>query len=827
MKHYIGIDLGTTNSVISSFNGSETRIWKSPEGQTDVTPSALFIDKRGNKFCGQKAYNFSSQYPDNSATLFKRLMGTSTPISFAGITMTPEECSSEVLKTLFGYLPDEIRNNEDTATVITVPAAFNQMQNAATLAAAQMAGLGNVALMQEPVAAIMCIMKSQKQDGNFLVYDLGGGTLDIAIAESIGGKVNLLAHGGIAVCGGRDFDRLIFNSVVAPWISKNFNLPVDYKGALQYKLFHRLAQRAVEDAKIALSSKEIATIALSEIQAMSKDLDGNELYLDVAFTRDDYNKIIDNMINETIEAAREIINKSGLSVYDFDKVVFIGGPTGYKPLRDKVSKELGIPASYEINPMTAVADGASIFAESIDWATKSHNRKSTSNEMKAVEKLGLSFKYIQRTNSENAKIAISINNHTGEYFIEIRCNETGWISGKMKIKNGMQTQVPLSKNGDNAFSVTIVDSTGKNVQIDDSMIIITKTMATVGAIPSSHSIGIETKDRLGGAMMLEYIVREGDPLPKKGTIKFKSETTIRAGSLDSLAFKLWEGEVESPIEDNRYIGALPITGQDLDDQDIHSGADIDCTYEVSDSNSMFIEVAIPSIGATFTGKNFYSYQEGQIDLTTASDMLYDKAESLLERIEQLENKVNDPRLQRAREKTESAINSIDNKVDAEDVKKASEDVEQAKKYISQARKDNLSTIRKMELDNAIQFFFESVANYASEAESSNFNTLVAYANKVINGDNSAFEVQLQEINSLTFKILFKQDWFIIDMFRNYTENPFMYTNLNLFNLLKAQGLLCIKNDDIEGLRSVIFALHDIRMSTGDDEGLMMANIIRG
>ena len=66
---YIGIDLGTTNSVISSFNGSETRIWKSPEGQTDVTPSALFIDKRGNKFCGQKAYNFSSQYPDNSATL--------------------------------------------------------------------------------------------------------------------------------------------------------------------------------------------------------------------------------------------------------------------------------------------------------------------------------------------------------------------------------------------------------------------------------------------------------------------------------------------------------------------------------------------------------------------------------------------------------------------------------------------------------------------------------------------------------------------------------------------------------------------------------------
>jgi molecular chaperone DnaK len=126
---------------------------------------------------------------------------------------------------LFGYLPEEIRNDPDTGTVITVPAAFNQMQKDATMAAAEMAGLGKVALMQEPVAAVMSVMRHRKGDGMFLVYDLGGGTLDIAIAESISGRVNLLAHGGIAMCGGRDFDRLLLDSVVKPWLMRTLTCP--------------------------------------------------------------------------------------------------------------------------------------------------------------------------------------------------------------------------------------------------------------------------------------------------------------------------------------------------------------------------------------------------------------------------------------------------------------------------------------------------------------------------------------------------------------------------------------------------------------------------
>src|SRR5215472_12707981 len=113
MTSYVGIDLGSTNSAICSYDGDTIRLYKSPE-QHDVTPSVIFVDRRGNKYVGARAYDNASRSPDNVAMWFKRLMGTSTPVALpgAGLTMTPEECSAEILRTLFSYLPEDIRNDE-------------------------------------------------------------------------------------------------------------------------------------------------------------------------------------------------------------------------------------------------------------------------------------------------------------------------------------------------------------------------------------------------------------------------------------------------------------------------------------------------------------------------------------------------------------------------------------------------------------------------------------------------------------------------------------------------------------------------------------------
>ena len=203
MKRYVGIDLGTTNSVICTFDGKETQVFKSPE-MNDVTPSVIYVDKRGNRFYGRRAYDMAPLNEKNSASLFKRYLGTNMKFTLQGQEMTPEECSAEILRVLFGYLPPEIANDPETATVITVPAAFNQMKKDATLEAARLAGIDPVTLMQEPVAAVMSVMKASPGEKRFLIYDLGGGTFDVSIAESIGSRVNLLAQGGREMCGGRD-----------------------------------------------------------------------------------------------------------------------------------------------------------------------------------------------------------------------------------------------------------------------------------------------------------------------------------------------------------------------------------------------------------------------------------------------------------------------------------------------------------------------------------------------------------------------------------------------------------------------------------------------
>lgn len=827
MRYYIGIDLGTTNSAICSYDGKNVRIWKSPE-QNDVTPSAIYVDKRGNKYYGSKAYNQAPYNPNNSATLFKRFMGTSTKIELeaSNLTLTPEECSAEILKVLYGYLPEEIRNDSETATVITVPAAFNQMKKDATLQAAKLAGIGKVALMQEPVAAIMSVMRSSKQEGIFLVYDLGGGTFDVSIAENINGKVNLLAHGGIEMCGGRDIDRMVFNQIVVPWLKDNFTLPDDLLVNRKYKTFCRVAQWATERAKIELSAMESSTIALSEGEARATDEDGNELYIDIDITRNDVDGIIANLIAETVEATRETLTKAGLTSNDLERIVFVGGPTNYKPLRDKVAFELSLPADIDVNPMTAVAEGASIFAESIDWSTESHNRKSTNKVVNTT--IDLTFKFTARTSSDSAKVMCVLGKNLNGYTIQFTSLDTGWSSGNAALKKNLMIDLPLSQNGENRFAAKVFDEFGHEKSIGTSEIIITKTLATIGAIPASHSIGVEVVDKLGGVPVLEFLVNEGDALPKKGTITFKAGQTLKAGSNDSINIKLWEGNIQSPITDNRFIGVLKITGTNIDSGVVPTGADIECEYEMSDSGTINLEASIPCIGASFGNHNFYSRQEGQLDLTDV-DSIAEQGRSVIERIDSMAEKVDDPQLESARKKAEMAAN-IDSQeaCDPEDVQKANNELLEAKKLINRTRQDNLKVIRQMDLDSCVQFFDEVVRQFAKPAEEHSFDSLVRTAQRSIDRNDADFDNILDNLKTKNTIILLRQDWFIVDWYQRATSSTSNYLDQARFRELKRMGDQALANDDIDQLRSVLFELLSIQIHSDSGEGMFdIANIVKG
>lgn len=826
---YVGIDLGTTNSAICSFDGENIRLYKSPE-QHDVTPSAIFIDKRGGKYVGARAYRQSARSPDNSATLFKRFMGTSTPVKLAAVnlTMTPEECSAEILRVLFGYLPEEVRSTGDTGTVITVPAAFNQMQKDATMAAADAAGIGRVALMQEPVAAVMSVMRQRKNDGIFLVYDLGGGTLDIAIAESTAGRVNLLAHGGIAVCGGRDFDRALFDNIVKPWLFDNFDLPEDLSVNPQYKTLIRVATLAAEQAKIELSQKEESVINAPDTEIGVRDQSGEEIYLDIPVQRKRYDALIASKIDESIHATRETLEKAHLTANDIERIVFVGGPTHYRPLRDRVAQELAIGPSTEVNPMTAVAEGAAVFAEAIDWKSQSRGRKSPKGTISAGGSLDLTINYNARTPDVKARVALKLGkgSPTGAEF-QVDSLDTGWSSGRIALKDGAGVELQLTKPGENTFKIFVFDSNGAPIPLKEDKIVISRTAASIDAIPASHSIGVEVREK--GRPELDFLVKEGDQLPKKGKKVYKADEALKAGSAGSLKFKLWEGEITYPVNDNRPIGLFEIRGTDFVDGVIAKGADLVCEYEILDSGNIQIEISAPSIGGSFhSDRNFYSRQSGQRDYSKESKLVEEQSEQALSRLEEMESKISDPRLDQAREKLEQAEAITRGQPDPERAMQADALMQDAKKLLAATRKSNLKEIRQLDLDNVVGFFNEVVRQHARPTEATAFDNLARTAQRAIDSNSGDFESHLVELQGRNFDVLWRQDWFVIDRFKLYAEHTYMFQDPREHAQLVAVGAEALKANDIDKLRAVVGKLSSIRIGSASADDMMAdSNIRRG
>ena len=830
MKYYVGIDLGTTNSAISTFDGESVRVWKSKKDQNDVTPSAIYVDKRGKRFYGKDAYLKSAQQPERCATLFKRFMGTNTKIKLADEELTPEECSAEILRELYKNLPEEIRNSDDVATVITVPAAFNQMQNAATLEAARMAGIGRVALMQEPVAAIMSVMENNTKNGNFLIFDLGGGTLDIAIAESMSGKVNLLAHGGIAMCGGRDFDRLIMNNIVIPWLKENYQLPEDFRTDDRYQKLLRIAAYKAECAKIELSSDEVVHI---EGETGIEDQAGEEIYLDVELERSVYDELIDSLVMEAVEAARETIDKAGLTAQDIDRIVFIGGPTNYKSLRDKVVTQVGVPVgSIEVNPMTAVSEGAAIYAESLDWSSEEHGRKASREQVESDKSLGLSFRYVSRSTEPKARFAIVLTKPVEQYTFEISSEDTGWTSGSLELKNRAMLELPLTKRGANKFRIDVYDAAGRSVVLENSKIEISYTMATVATILASHSIGVEVcENSMSDHSVLDYLVREGDPLPAKGQKKFKATERIKSGSYDGIHFKLWEGDQQDDVEDNRFIGCMNITGQDFEFGVILPGADIICDYVVTDSGSIELDISVPSISESFNSdKNFYSRQEGQIDLDAAAGKINFDGQKLLEKVKDTYTSLRDIEdkevFYKLGEVASEAMNLQDDNQDREYIQKLNDRVIQARQNLNKIRKANIEIIRERRLSSFMEDYEKQYSKYADEEENSRYQKLFAAAKDRIKEAGSGFENIIEQLRYLNYDVMAKSDEFIVEDFARLVSHPENYEDKDKLACLYEAGKKAIENEDIDRLRQVVDALWAaMRREEQDDND--RANIVRG
>ena len=488
---YLGIDLGTSNSAVVGHSDGATRLFKTSDG-TDVLPSVIYLDKRGHRFIGKSAYDRLLSAPKNVAQGFKRSMGTKNPISFAGQTWTPVECSAEIIKALVGQAMTEAGSQEVEGVVITTPAAFNQMQSEDTIAAARLAGLDKVSLLQEPVAAALAaIAHSKQKDGVFLVYDLGGGTFDLALVMSTAGVVNVIAHEGINMLGGRDFDRIIFDSIVRPWLTQTFNLPADFQRSAKYSHLADVCRHAAEKAKIQLSASSTASIFATEDEVRATDEDGEEIYISIDLTREQMTDLIKDRIDDSIALCRKIITANGYKNDDISKIVPIGGPSKMPIIRDMLESGLAIEVESGLDPMTAVATGAAIFAESREWAGESSAQKSGTQREAVTGIVSLALDFKSRVASEAAKVRLkpAADMPTG-HEVEI-LDEEGSSTGRIPINGPLSINLNVRKNGENRFKVTVFDQQGKAVEDASREIVITRAEASAASVPMTYTLAVK------------------------------------------------------------------------------------------------------------------------------------------------------------------------------------------------------------------------------------------------------------------------------------------------------------------------------------------------
>lgn len=827
MTAFVGIDLGTTNSAVCTFDGEALQVHRSPE-QNLVTPSAIYFGPRGRHY-GAAAYRHAAFDANRTATLFKRLIGTATPIHIAdaGLTLSPEDCSAEILKVLFGYLPEEVRRLGTTGTVITVPAAFNQMQRDATLSAAEMAGIGKVSLMQEPVAAVMAVVRRRQADGTFLIYDLGGGTFDVAIAQCVAGRVTLLDHGGINMCGGRDIDRMLFDDVVVPWARSQFDLPESLNDWPEYTRFRSAALWAAERAKIELSSRTEAIISLSEHELRIKDRAGREIYVEVPLSRTALDLLLKPLIDSTVASAREVLASAHLSAADLDRVVFIGGPTQYKPLRDAVSGALSLPADSQSDPMTAVAEGAALFAESVDWSAEKRGRKATRESKQSVGPLRLEFAYVARTADHRSRVVVKAAD-----LIPSGCEwqidnlNTGWSSGRMPLSSGAAFDLQLSKDGENHFKIFVFHGAqGAILQTD--AITITRTPVVVEGIPASHSVGVAVKERLSGnATKMRWLVRKGDALPRKGTETFRAGEALRANGPGALIFKLYEGEIEQPPEDNRLVGSFKIEGKDFTEGAIQAGDELLCEYEVADSGRLSMAVSVASVSGSFEpGHDFYSRQEGLVDYSNRSKCVADECCAVRQKTEGLSASVSDARLGEVITTLDRAETQAQNATDPESTKLASETVIEARRVLAQVRRDHMEAFRQTELDRELGWFAD-LREHAKTAELTSYDNLTRSARRALPQKTGEFDQLISEMRRIRSAVLWRQDWWVVSFFETLRDQAHRFDDPVLFRRLVHTGTEALKRDDMERLREVVSALWSKRLAVDPgDEPAEAVNIL--
>ncbi|NVM54784.1 MAG: Hsp70 family protein [Candidatus Helarchaeota archaeon] len=800
-----GIDLGTTNSAVAKFIKGKVKVFKNYR-QKEITPSVVQIDEKGEIIVGERAYENLVYDDENTAGGFKRLMGTQQVKRFVRSkrTMGPEELSSEVLKalkqTVTRSLPDQLVN----ASVIAVPCNFETIQTEATNRAAKLAGIEFAPLLQEPISAAFAAGFLEKlPEGYLAVYDLGGGTFDIALLSVREGILSIVTSAGDNWLGGTEFDWKIVEEIVFPTLKREYNLPDLSRSLKKYKSIIAVSKASAEDAKIELTERENAEIIIHSAKESLKDKDGRIIDMRIPITRKQYENLIEDYMEKTIYFFKKVLKEQKLDSSDIEQMILVGGPTFTPYIRKRLKEEFNIYTDYDIDPMTIVAQGATLFAHT-QFIPESLYKKSP-------DKIFINLAYNSTTTSTEAPIGGKVELENRDLNVIIERTDGGWQSGMLEIKSGaFFTKVNLIQGKENMFRIKVIDKKGNPISAEPSEFSIIQGIS-VDNPPLPHSIGVKLED---GTFDPHF--ERGAPLPAKSTKKYFSTKSVLPGSSEEFLIQFYEGEFEN-ANHNRHLDELKISGNDVD-RKIEVGDSIDVTMYVNESRLITAKVYVEKLDKTISGvlkkkpspKPDLNLLKGELENIKNKRVKIDQEKEQIQdnHIVQELDSINLDSIIVETERDIAAANGGDPGA----VEKASRRLKDLGGYINQQEKLIAFPKTVAEFNELLKNCQGLINIYGTEEEKRQFDILKKEAEESINEKNiKKLEENYELLSMLFWTISFRIDDFWIMQFNSIYDQSENITFLNgqRAKELFSEGTLAIQRKDIESLKSIVMELCEL------------------
>ena len=807
-----GIDLGTTNSCIARLEGGSVRVFQNND-QMNVAPSAVHILKNGRVIVGRRAYAAKLTDPNNVEVEFKRWMGQKDRKYFPTVQreFSAEELSAEVLKSLREDVRRQAGTNV-TAAVITVPAAFGALQCEATARAAQLAGLEEAPLLQEPIAAAIGYgARADISNQRWLVFDLGGGTLDIAVVSTREGRLNVLEHRGDNLLGGKDIDRLIVEHILLPNLEKNYELRASGPNAARSALLPRLRVKA-EEAKIDLSTEKEVIISLFDL---GKDDSGQPIDMEVPLTRLQLEALMEPLLEKCCALAQEALSGARVAGGELDRILLVGGPTQIPILRMMLSSRFGAPVDFSTDPMTVVGRGAAVYASTLERVKRQPSAQTAGPN--DSDRVILKLAYEPVSAELQCTVAGRVMGPNRGVEIKIEAEGGLWTSGWIKTDNGVfETPVSLKEGAITTFWVYARDGHGRLLDTDT-----TEFKVRHGLVPSApplpHTLSVEILSP-GGKAELDPIFLKGTPLPADKKVKYRAvHALVPDNPKTDLAIKLWEGEFREDPEANEWVGNVMLSNSGVR-RTVPEGSEIDVTIKVDVSRLITVEAFVPHSNQHFSSRLFAPQRE-EPNFSNLSKAVASETAGYRRRLEELEKNpaAEDDEAQSELEDLRHNIDELESKTPMRDQSPERTDPDEARRIVEEFKtvRGQLSRLERRSADRGgfftstqfaaqVEIAEKVVGTYGTSLEKQQLAMLRRELERsAAKGDDKAVQRACSEIEGLRWRVLGKQDWFWREIFDSLRQADTPFIDMAEAQKLFAKGQSAISSGDGEVLRQVV------------------------